>query len=219
MNEYAQWQTIVDQLRSENKIEFDTPLTDKEVEQIQEQYGFHFPIDLREFLQTALPVSKGFPNWRSDPEDSLRKRLQAPLEGILFDVEHNQFWQQAWGPRPESLANALSRASQLVAEAPTLIPVYSHRMIPDRPSSQGNPVFSVHQTDIIWYGTDLRDYFIHEFFTDASRIHCWPIPNDLRSIEFWDIQSFQDRRWDKNGMARFDNRAGVLPKTNESDEK
>ena len=33
----------------------------------------------------------------------------------------------------------------------------------------GNPVFSVHQTDIIYYGCDLWDYFLNEFGPEAVR--------------------------------------------------
>jgi hypothetical protein len=98
---------------------------------------------------------------------------------------------------------------RLVAEAPALIPVYHHRMIPDRPGAPGNPVFSVHQTDIIYYGIHLRDYLVHEFLT-AADIGAWPIPDSVRRIEFWDIKQFFSVRWSR-GYAVFDNRKGDLP--------
>ena len=135
---------------------------------------------------------------------------------MLFDVEHNHFWLDEWGPRPESLALAQDKVRELVAAAaPTLIPIYAHRMIPDRPHQSGNPVFSVHQTDVICYGIDLRDYLIHEFYT-ATEGYVWPIPANVRRIEFWDLERFQDTRWDENGTARFDNRRGILPTGDES---
>jgi hypothetical protein len=90
-----------------------------------------------------------------------------------------------------------------------LVPVYVHRMMPDRPRASGNPIFSVHQTDIIYYGTDLRDDLIHEFLSDKE-IGIWPIPDSIRQIEFWDIQRFRSVRWSR-GSAVFDNRKGVLP--------
>jgi hypothetical protein len=37
------------------------------------------------------------------------------------------------------------------------------RYIPAEPNESRNPVFSVHQTDIIHYGNDLADYFQREF--------------------------------------------------------
>jgi len=81
-------------------------------------------------------------------------------------------------------------------------------MIPDRPHLSGNPVFSVHQTDIICYGTDLRDYFLHEFL--CVNLGWWPMFDDsIRRIEFWDLRRFATR-WD-NGPVTFDNSKGTLP--------
>jgi hypothetical protein len=53
----------------------------------------------------------------------------------------------------------------------------------------GNPVFSVHQTDIIYYGVDLRDYLIHEFLA-RENVGVWPIPASVRRVPFWDIEQF-----------------------------
>ncbi len=214
----SDWDTIIQFLEQECQIEFDDPLTDREIDQTEKTFGFRFPVDLRAFLQTALPVSPKFPDWRKASKDELRDRLGRPLEGVLFDVEHNRFWLREWGARPDDLQVALEHVRQRVAKAPKLIPVYSHRMMPDRPCEAGNPVFSVHQTDIIIYGVDLRDYFLREFFSDEKRRGLWPVPANVRQIEFWDIERFQDTRWDENGMARFDNRRGILPQ-NRSDRK
>lgn len=187
-------------LRSRNVI-FDDGLSVAEIIAIETRYGFHFPSDLRAFLQAALPVSiakydvsSGFPNWRSDPEEQLRWRLGFPLEGIEFDVEHNQFWLSSWGPRPADLREAIEIARQCVSSAPKLIPVYSHRYIADEPRSAGNPVMSVHQTDIIYYGQNLQDYFEQEFgdhsedWYGGQRYANWT-PEQYhaahRSIRFW----------------------------------
>ena len=206
------WKTIVDQLASEHSVAFDDPLTDQEIADVERCFEFRFPLDLKAFLQTGLPVSDRFPNWRADSKDALRDRLQRPLEGILFDVDCNRFWLPEWGSRPDDLEDAFTRVRQLVAAAPKLIPVYSHRMMPDSPHIAGNPVFSVHQTDIICYGVDLADYFVHEFVDDKSDPnYVWPSRDTYRKIEFWDLRRFQDVRWDENGMARFDNRRGILP--------
>jgi hypothetical protein len=77
----------------------------------------------------------------------------------MFDVEHGDFWLAEWGPRPALLEDAEKIVERLVDQAPRLVPIYGHRMMPDRPQMAGNPVLSVHQTDIIYYGFDLDDYF------------------------------------------------------------
>ncbi|MCI0380890.1 MAG: hypothetical protein L0215_25180 [Gemmataceae bacterium] len=202
------WPQFV-QVLAELGLPFDNGLTDSELARIECDFFFQFPPDLRAFLQAGLPIGDGFPNWRSESQESLAQRLAIPVEGILFDIEYNAFWLSEWGTRPESVEDAKEMARKLVAAAPVLIPVYLHRMMPDRPHEPGNPVFSVHQTDIIYYGIDLRDYLIHEFFCRQD-VGIWPISDTVRAIEFWDIKRFLEVRWAR-GYAVFDNRSGVLP--------
>lgn len=205
------WDVWVDRLRSRG-IAFNSGLTDAEVVAAEERFEFRFPPDLRGFLQTALPRGRSFPDWRGGDEAELRDWLDLPRSGVVFDVEHNAFWLQEWGPRPHILIEAKALAEQLVANAPRLIPVYQHRMIPDAPHEAGNPVFSVHQTDIIVYGTDLRDYLAHEFLMTESEQFDWSVPSGTRPIAFWDMDRFQAVRWGPDGSCVFDNSRGQLPK-------
>ena len=215
----AGWQALVEQLRGAeyqfgligpgspvHRVEFAAGLTDAEIVAPEDQFGFRFPPDLREFLQTALPQGPQFPDWRSGAEAALRERFDRPREGVLFDVEENGFWLDEWGSRPSSVAAALRLAGELVDAAPKLIPIFSHRMMPSEPHLPGNPVFSVHQTDIIHYGYDLADYLRHEFKLPGRE----PWPEQVRPIRFWDLARFQSVRW-VNGPCVFDNSAGTLP--------
>jgi hypothetical protein len=202
------WAGLVDTLR-DNGVEFEAGLTDAEVEAAEARYGFLFPPDLGAFLQAGLPHGGDFPDWRDGAETSLRKWLDLPRRSILFDIEHNGFWLDEWGPRPPSLEQAQRIASALIAAAPRLIPVYIHRMIPSEPHLPGNPVFSVHQADIIYYGVDLRDYLIYEFLARED-IGIWPIPENVRRVPFWDIERFLSVRW-AGGACASDNISGQLP--------
>jgi hypothetical protein len=197
------WQDLVDQLRRADyqsgviwpgspvhHVEFDAGLTNAEVTAVEKRFGFRFPPDLREFHQTALPRGPQFPDWRSGNEAQLRDWLDGPRQGVLFDIQYNGFWLEEWGPRPGALEEALQAASELVASAPKLIPIFMHRMMPDEPHLSGNPVFSVHQTDIIHYGFDLADYLRHEFHLPGREQ--WP--EQVRPIRFWDLDRFQDVR-------------------------
>src|SRR5262245_12201831 len=120
------WDTWVSRLQSRG-VPFDPGLTDVEVAAAESRFAFRFPPDLREFLQTALPRGRHFPDWRAGGEAELRDWLDLPRQGIVFDVEHNAFWLEEWGPRPETLAEAKQVAERLVAAAPRLIPIYQHR--------------------------------------------------------------------------------------------
>lgn len=204
----SHWNTILDVLREEHGVVVDSGLTDAEIDTCQREFAIEFPPDLREFLQCGLPVSDRFPDWRNGAREELRSWLQLPLEGILFDVEYNAFWLPEWGNRPDEIESAARIVRQLLDNAPKLIPIYAHRMIPDRPNATGNPVFSVHQTDIICYGSDLRDYFIHEFFS-KSELGVWPIPQHaVREIDFWSLDRFATR-WEQ-GPVIFDGSNATL---------
>ena len=113
----ADWQPIIGQLNSRG-LTFGPGLTDAEVASAEATFAFHFPPDLREFLQTALPVGDGFPDWRSGEESVLRDWLNIPREGILFDIDRGGFWMPEWGPRPDTVAAVLdtSNALQFVDE-------------------------------------------------------------------------------------------------------
>lgn len=138
-------------------------LSEGEVHEIELRYAFRFPPDLLAFLRRAVPVSPRFPNWRTESDDELRSAFSGPADGIAFDVEVNNFWMDEWGARPKDSEEAASLAHKMVAAAPVLVPVYGHRYIPSEPLEEGNPVFSVVQTDIIYYGNDLPDYLYEEF--------------------------------------------------------
>ncbi len=133
------------------------------------------------------------------------------MRGVVFDVEHNGFWLEEWGPRPQTLAEAKQIAEQLIAAAPRLIPIYQHRMIPAEPHLPGNLVFSVRQTDIIVYGTDLRDYLVHDFLMSKEEQEEWTVPSGTRLIQFWDTERFQYVRWGPDGSCVVDNSRGLLP--------
>jgi hypothetical protein len=198
------WQHLVEQLRGRG-IAFDAGLTDAEVEAAEARFGIRFPPDLRAFLQTALARGKLFPDWRAGDEADLREWLDLPRRGILFDVG-NGFWMEDWGARPATWDEAQQLVSSLIAAAPKLVPVCQHRMMPDEPHAPGNPVFSVHQADIIWYGFDLEDYIQNEWNLPGRR--SWQNPKPIR---FWDIERFQSVRWNGGGGWRYDNSAGLLP--------
>jgi hypothetical protein len=192
----ASWFEMVAQMKARG-IAFDRGLTDAEIAATEAKFGFCFPADLRAFLQAGLPKGRGFPDWRGD-EARLREQLAIPLEGILFDIEHNNFWLEEWGA-PRSLDEAKRIARDLIAAAPKLIPIFMHRMMPDEPGETGNPVLSVHQTDIIYYGFDLLDYFRHDFKLGDRE----PWPEKVRPIRFWDLARFQSR-WNQRSTT-FDN--------------
>jgi hypothetical protein len=147
----------------------------------QEAAGVLFPPDLCELLSSALPVGSQFPDWRTQPRESLEGFRELIVDGIHFDVLHNSYWRSSWGERPSAPAEVRDVVAAIVDDAPPLIPIYAHRGIPNEPLEHGNPVFSIMQTDIIVYGRDLADYLRHEFHRAERREPEAP----PRTIRFW----------------------------------
>ncbi|GAA4302171.1 hypothetical protein ACFQY7_11235 [Actinomadura luteofluorescens] len=100
---------------------------------------------------------------RSCGTAELRKHLEWPVEGALFDVERNGLWCSAWGLRPPDPAAAIDLARSHLEQAPKLVPVRGHRYLPAGRGAFGHPVLSIVQTDIVFYGTDIADYITNEF--------------------------------------------------------
>ena len=60
-------------LMKDSGIKFDAGLTQSELEKIYEIYKIKFPLSLKSFLTTALPVSDGFYDWRDFSSGNVTK--------------------------------------------------------------------------------------------------------------------------------------------------
>src|SRR5262245_44759488 len=148
---------------SASGIQIEPGLRDEELARVEAMLSCRFPPDLCALLRAGLPVSKGFPDWRSGSNEDLRWLIDGPADGIAFDVEVNAYWRDDWGARPADPEQAVAYARAQIAKAPALLPIFGHRFIPVEPGEAGNPVFSVAQTDVIVYGNDLADFLAVEF--------------------------------------------------------
>jgi hypothetical protein len=155
-------------------------LSEAELEAVESRYGFTFADDHRIFLQAGLPLGRPWPDWRDGDPHELRSRLDAPADGVLFDVEHNGFWYPGWGVQPEDRRAAMGFARERLLDVPQLVPVFGHRYLPAGTGQSGHPVLSVMQTDIIYYGNHLADYLRNEFGGPAS-----DLSRTRASVPFW----------------------------------
>lgn len=165
-----------------NGFSLEPGLTEAELVAVEERFGFEFADDHRALLAEVLPTGRGWPDWRAGDPETLRDQVDWPVEGVLFDVVKNDFWHERWGERPADDNAAVEQAKAHLATVPRMIPVFLHRCLPAGRGTFGNPVLSMHQTDIIHYGVDLLDYVANEFHARAPhRPWCPPRP-----IPFWD---------------------------------
>ena len=162
------------------KIRHDRGLSEAEIRLAEERVGAAFPEDLRLVLGEALPVGERFPTWRDLKSDVLRDQLEWPVDGLLFDVEQNDLWHPRWPERPDDPDVARKIAQRQLRSVPKLIPIAGHRYLPAAPHQFGNPVLSVYQADIIYYGRNLVDYLDNEFLRDR-----WRVFGPTTPLPFW----------------------------------
>jgi len=176
-------------------------LSDDELREIEARYEVRFPADHRLFLQVLhateplmqgalfvdsgglAPVERpGFYHWQRD-EAAIRARFARVIDGLVFDVEHNALWRPSWGARPGDAEGRRARVAELVAAAPRLLPLFGHRYV----LAEGpTVVLSVHQSDIIVYGADLREYLVNELHDLLEIEHEWPVTHvETAGIPFW----------------------------------
>jgi len=148
-------------------VMLDAGLSRAEREAVEVRFGFTFAPEHAQLLAACLPIGVAWPDWRHGTEESLRGWLDAPVEGVLFDVSTNGFWPASWGRRPEDPQEAIRRARSRLLLWPRMVPVRGHRYLPAGP--QGRAVFSIHQSDVVYYGSDLLDYLQHELGSSDVR--------------------------------------------------
>ena len=160
-------------------VRLEPGLSDEEVSRVEDRFGFSFGPEHRELLQSAVPVGESWPDWRNDSDEDLRGRLDWPVEGLLFDVRNNGFWPASWGDAPDGEEDREPQARAHPVRVPRLTPIFAHRYLTADEQFTPSPVFSVHQTDVIFYGDDLLDYVAHEFHVPP------PHPSARTYVPFW----------------------------------
>ena len=109
--------------------------TQAELDDAQQKFGLIFP-------RTSWICCETDGRWIGHvwtDEVAIRRMLDWPFEGLLFDVEHNRLWWPEWGEMPASPEDRKEVLHSVVSRAPKLIPLISHRYLPERPHEPGTP--------------------------------------------------------------------------------
>ncbi len=163
----------------------DNGLSNAQLREVEGAFGASLPFEIGLLLVMGVPDDDAWWNWDS-PTDSFDRWQASLLDGLLFDVEHNDCWLDSWGPRLSQLPDRKAVAAEALEKAPRLFPLFGHRAVPlgvarDETSSDSNPILSVVQTDVITYGVDLADWLHREFDVPLPM---WP-PTSARWFPFW----------------------------------
>lgn len=176
-------QKIIEILRK-NNIDLDKGLSDFEIDNIEMIYSITFPPELRELYKVALPISKGFYNWREALDEKniskYKEILKIPFDGIKQSIDEID-WAESWGEDLKDKKIKDKIIMDKLALAPKLIPVFDHRYMVST-SEPRFPVFSIVGWDIIYYGSDLENYFNIEF-----KLLDWEDMDfaAIKNVQFW----------------------------------
>ncbi len=178
---------------------YGTPgLSPSEIASIEAQLGFRLPVDFAYLFQNLRDPGHVFFPWSNFSKQEYDNSIRWILEGIEFDIDRNTFWMDRWGKRPPTLPAALDIARKDFETWPKLLPISGHQFLAAEPCRPGNPVFSIVQTDIIYYGADLAHYLVHEFIGHDYVLHAQA--QQIRKIRIWsyladdaDWQQLDDR--------------------------
>jgi len=178
------YNAIIEKLE-EKGVSFESGMSQKDILETEEYYSISFPVEMKEFFISGLPVSSGFYNWRNTSSMNtslIRSALKMPIEGLLSDFRNGDLWCEKWGLKPERDEDAIEILLARFKRAPEMIPIYAHRYMPSIPGCDNVPVFSIMQSDIIYYGTDLISYLEIEF---GLKQYNDILQASFRQIEFW----------------------------------
>ena len=176
------YKDLIEELTSKGVV-FDKGLSQAEIEEIEKRYNIHFPIELLKLYITALPISCGFYNWRDTSKSNIRyikDSLIRPIKDLL-EYPSDIDWSDNWGQEPDNEEERKKVILSKIECAPQMIPIYGHRYMAEGKEKE-NPVFSIHDSDIICYGKDLFTYLRTEFgIIERPQV----ILDKLTYIPFW----------------------------------
>jgi hypothetical protein len=167
-------------------------LSSDEVASIEAQLGFSLPDDFAYLFQNLQDPGHVLFPWSKFDKREYDASMERVLHGIEFDIEKNYFWLERWGRKPDTLSAALDIARRDFETWPRLLPICGHRFLAAQPCRSGNRVFSIMQTDIIYYRTDLAHYLLNDFVDRDYTHHTYA--QEIRRIETWSDFAEGDQR-------------------------
>jgi hypothetical protein len=174
---------IIEEMKKKS-IVFGEGLRQQDFDKIVKLYNLKFPDELRELYSISLPISKGFYNWKdysTENINSIKSAICRPQNDLLELLEEI-YWCKDWGEEPTNIDTRNKFIKESIKSAPPLIPIFTHRYLPIYDVNSSNPVFSIHGTDVIYYGNDLATYLQIEFGNEKNKIHDY---SNVQAVPFW----------------------------------
>ncbi len=157
------------------------PLTEPQIDEVEQKYGVKFNNEHKEFLKILHAIDKKeiieyngendvvifeestwFYNWLVD-EQEIVERLHGLSDWFYSDVEGlNKVWLKSWGKKPSSKEEREKIFQEWFSKIPQLLPIYNHRFVVGDDNLKWKPIISSWGSDIIVVGWDFRTYLLNE---------------------------------------------------------
>ena len=153
-------------------------LTDIELQEFENSFGFSFPTSLRNFYKTMNGLTKqGLNLYGNDgTPNAFRSVFYTYPDDIQLIQEQIDWIYEATSVKKEDLEHL---------EVSRIFPVYGHRfMLVDIP---GNPILSMYGDDIIYYADNLSKLLVNEIFSgNIYNVSDFESPPQSQpEIKFW----------------------------------
>jgi hypothetical protein len=158
-------------------------LSNEQIASIGGQLGFRVPDDFAYLFQNLQDPGRVFFPWSEFNKRKYEETIEWVLHSIEIDIERNGLWLERWGKKPDILSAAMEIARIDFVTWPKLLPIYGHRFLAAQPCCSGNPIFSIMQKDVVYYGADLPHYLLNEFVDHDYTLHIRE--QKIRRIEVW----------------------------------
>src|SRR5699024_4501547 len=164
----------------QNGVCFAEGLSDKELFDIQYEYNVNFLKSLKVFYKAGLLISDGFHNWREISKKNIKKIKT--MMNYPFDSVRENYDEIDWiNDLDEEFNDKKSIIYEKLNNAPSLIPIFSHRYISTyEEETEDTPIFSINDVDVIYYGENLYSYLQMEFglkdYSDMDEEKIAPVP-------------------------------------------
>ena len=168
-------QNMIKRLRNAGMY-FAHGMTEDQLDRAESVFGFRFPKEIREFLSLAVPVEKGFFDYRDVSEENQKKfqEFQNWMEDrFRFDLaECRDILLELLAEPLGNPADFDGAVMDYFHSSVKLIPFYIHRCFFD--GMDDMPIVSFMQpVDSIFYASNFQDYleveFLHETMTRRTR--------------------------------------------------
>jgi len=152
----------------QKNTKWNSGLTQGEIELLEQQVGFKFPVDYVEMLKAF----NGFETLQIsiDPDGKMEDQFERECYKYPDDLEKTRWLVEDVNQYINYAKEVLEEAAIDSTQIEGFIPLYGHRALVVLKDKTKSPVLSIWGNDIILYGKSLLEYWCREFNINLKKV-------------------------------------------------